>query len=1687
MFTSGQHLAAHEAGCCIMGDSCESCVNHLMDSKWLNVHTELLASCGAFGGTSDISSSSNATLLQPAKSFSKLPADYKNLETRLRDSNYIGGNFCSLCTLTFANVRSFQSHMYVSHHEVTLWNCPSCSRGIVSKRKSLQLGRELGHSKAKCENCGTIFSSVNTLAKHQAQCKQLRFPYACFRCRRGFVHQLEAMDHVASRCKYRRIASPSSRIVKISTRFRYDCDFPFCGAQFTEVVSRTKHFHNVHFRRCKSKKLTLSHINRLLREGPEICDICGMEIYNQRTFSTHLRKIHGIKSAQPCLKCGFRHKAKFCVKIKGASSHDWKCKNEYSFNPQFEDRDDKYYFGNMVMQGSCATDSSNEPQLGKLQDARVTSSEMDLQSNTGNSLIGISEFCLRGEIPHADVDSRRVSENNDSSVKCNEEATGCTAKLVVNNEYQLGSPIQPSQNESKENDFEGNIFNRLFSDLLRDSFQVESCSEKQQTTIDVNNSLICDEMTNTCKDTERGSSGHDTELSTSANKHIFQFIDTDNFDRLKDLDKQQDAEFLVSNPVPSSFVEEQPCLEVNEGASSSQLLENNTLNFISPVVTPARQESPASFPDVPISTEADISQGDSLQNSEIEKDTLHSTKVASKTKHSPSFKVLSSTCNDKADFDLGDHFDLSVVDCLDLNDNIYGNDHANEINAAGLLDDESDKLEKMLECPSIATFPPVKPCIITTSPSDIGSNSHGNAEDVSCSPMKNSTSDLLEDTKTSDHIESCPQIGETCTEFGLQSDLPTNCELNETTGAEEAASFVSEQANDNVNSIDVDSESVRCQTLAVNANDSGDLIGKVKDTSFLRGEDCSTVANLQNNKELNLGIEDISACSETEVAISRQQRELNLGVENNVAEVGNPRKHKELISDVEDADEYSDSEIEAAILSSMMANGLVDGNDVYCMEGEHIEDVALGQISIELSVRKDGSDDGGESFSVLACNDCDDGSDPELEADILSAMYNYMKENKETKYLYKSIETADEEEPNSKGTKSIKTGVSSKNSGKELCMLSTRKNPVTCAAVVAKDVNHRKQQVQQLDKSKKAFVESQHLQDDPDVSSCVFYEEWMTEKSPDCIVAAQKHVEISTGLALKGRDKANVCTQSESGTVLQPTKHLNMDASELSSDEIRMRLGKQNKLNASLDKVSSVSKVKFNGENHSRLNKCRSTALASTGTAVSVTSCIHKQLEVADSSDTITASKNKTESDTRFADGSCSAKRISDSTAHAKHLFPNKIVINSKEKEVEKNLSSSSELSSTAAGDTAEKDVPEWEKLLKDCDSSSVGESQAILPSLSQDRVAVAKKRVPRKLQSKPTNCNLVPQQLFEFHKLSGLTQNKKKDGLGAKKKMPDAAVADQLREKNSDPSIFTERESSNREEILTSQSVENNPDVGAEINAENVCKKRKLSIRSPAVGPNNGHSAAGTTATEVTSKDNVPLAEDSLLKSECLSRNVRGKPRFMRSRSCDADLEKTLEESLLNAEKLVVKVPMKYWTNCSSTLTTICPETLSSLSEAFTESVSSDNGSSSCSDAEDRELEKKILAKEDELKELQEKVQTLKERISKRKKLLRHALQVKKRCRLKGRSFVSNVGRGQFMKRLKDINSNAAVELKTIIKNSKVYSRLDKFESNRLVVRLNSIKSKKVAEELISRTWYCGHCSMNFEVRRCAVYLSRC
>ena len=1683
MFTSGQPLAAHEADCCIMGDGCESCVSHLMDRKWLRAHAELLASCGAFGGTSDFSRSSNSMPMQPAKSFSKLLADCKNLEIRPRDNNYIGRNFCSLCRLTFANVQSFQSHMYVSHQEVTLWNCPSCSRGIIAKGKSLQLGCEPGHSKTKCEKCDMKLSSVSTLVKHQAQCKKLRFPYACFRCRRGFVHQLEAMDHVANKCKYKRIASPSSTIVKLSTRFHYMCDFPFCGAQYADGISRTKHFHNSHFGRCKSRKLSISRINRFLREGPEICDICGVEVYSQRIFTTHLRKIHGIKSAQHCRKCGFRHKGKFCVKNKRISPHAWKCKNEYSLNSKFEYGDGKYNFGNLVIQESYASDSSNEPQLVKLQDARVTSSEMDLQSNTGNSLIGISEFCLRGEIPHADVDSSRASENRDSPVKCNEEVTGCTSNLVANKESELCSFIQQSQSASKENDFEGNIFNRLFSELLKDSFQVESCTEKQQTTIDVDNSIICDEMKNSCKSTERGSLGHDTELSTSANRQIFPLIDTGNFDCIKDLDKQQDAQLLASNQVPSSCADEQPYLESIGGASSSHMSENTSLSFTSPVGAPAEQENPASFHGVSVSTETDISQSDSLQNSEIDKDILHSMKIAPKAKHSPSFKILSSTYNDKPDFDLGERFNFSVVDCLDLDGNIYGDDHSNEVNAAGHLDDGSYKLEKMLECPSIATRPPVKPSIVATNSSDIGSNSHANAEDMSCSPVESCTSDL----KASDRIESCPQIAETCTEYELQSDLPSNCELNESTEAEEAQSFVSEQTNDKLKTIDEDSESGGCQTLSVNANDLGDLISKVKDTSCLRGE----VAN--------------------------------------VAEVASPTKHKELSSDLEDIDEYSDTEIEAAILSSMIANGLVDGNDVYCVEGEHIEDIALGQISVESSVGKDCKDDKKESISTLACNDYDDCSDPELEADILSAVYKYMKENKETMYPCKSIETADQEEQSSKGMRSIKTKVSSKNGGKELCMLSARSsvvgNPASCAAEVAKDVSHKKQQAQQLDKYKAAFVESQHLQEDPDVS-CVLYEDWMTEGTSGCIAATQKHAEISIGLALKGSGKANVSAQSENETVSHPTRHLNMDASELSSDQIRVRLGKQNNLNASLDKIRSVSHLRFNGENHSRRSTCRSTALPSTGATVSVTSYTHKQVEVADSYYTRRASKNKSGSDKRFVDSCCSAQRISDSTARAKHLFQNKTVEapshDLQKEETEKNLSSSSALGSTAAEvDTTEKEVPEWEKLLKDCDSSSVGDSQPILPSLSQDKQVVAKKRLRKKLQTKQTNGNLVPQQLFEFHKLSGLTENRKKDGLETEKKMPDATVVDQLGEKNSDPGSCTKRKSdtkrknvrpmncstsmepssnddslkeirtreepSNRDDILTSQGIENSPDVVAEVNPENVFKKRKMFVRSPAERPNNGHSVAGTTATTVTSRDTVPLAGDSPLVSECLSRNARGKHRFMRSKSCDVNLEKSLEESLLNAEKLIVKVPMKYCTDWSNTLTAIYPETLDSLTEAFSESVSTDNGSTSCSDGEERELEKKISEKEDELKQLQEKVQNIKERICKRNKLLRHALQVRKRYKVKGRSFVPAVVRGQLIKRLKDINSNVAVELKTIVKNSKVYRKLDKFESNRLVVRLKTIKSQQGAKELINRNWFCSHCSMNFEIRPCVVSLSRC
>ena len=1721
-----------------MRSDCQPCVEHLLDSNSLRLYADLLPTPGAFCGTIDLAGLNSLKSVGRVKNCSHICTDWESSEMHVKDDHKIEKNFSSL---------SSPDPMCISHGETVLWSCHACNRDLILEKNSLRLSDKWEQHETRCEKCDVRFP-------------YLHFAFACFRCRRAFVNQVEAMDHVANKCKYRRKAARSPTQGKPSSLHYYLCDYPFCGAQFKTRNMITKHFHNAHVINCTIKKLNANQINRLIKKGPMVCNICDAEIFNGKAFVIHMKHMHGCKSALHCPKCQSLQNKNHCkaylngkrtskvVEYKLKSHHAQKCGDDEDSFVKLQE--------NFSSEESKAADSLDEALLGELQDMHVSSTEIDMQDEAVGSLIGISEFCLRGEIPHCDIDCQTTPGTSDSKlpVNCNQNATDGTG-------HQLDAQL--SHGGSKEGVLESNIFNKLFSDLLMDSIdEYDNGTQPSNANTNLNNPV---------NQTSSEKSDYYASNCTSVNNNAYPLLETGNFADNQASQEQQNTDVSIVESVLSlpkraenqlsGMLPSLDSLDTPELAHSNQLrldvdgilesescqiqsLEEPCLESKDTKLAGTVQQDNYPFAksdtvqrNVLVSANTGLDHNDMVSQSDlwdgllINEDTSLSAPVCSSTtfEKSSSFKVISRVSIDTTNIDKNSNFDLSDLECGDSDISFYRDKHSRASSPVDHFNDGSDELEKILEYQPVAMQ---STKMDNFSADSKGTDAHANASEVRCNTVQGDDSELFEGTAPSQMSASGLQTAGTSTGIHIEeSERLLSCTGNGSGKVDDAGNFVSSQRSIVKNGSNANRLLEVSQTSSIEAKDFCDMNNNKVQACTLRSKQCCKSGNFEDKEEvIHSNDSRLTESHDTENLILSQVPEDNSQVEDRVKNAGCQERCSEILK-----------EGKYPVVQSKPAPSKEEITNVLPQENYHCELACISQYD-------------SKSTPLLEGIDCDSDIRPELEIDIISAIQSYMAKNRETmEEDHDSTEATNYDMCSKKDVQHVKVDTSSTNSVHTLTDTST-----ACAAEVTKENSyHKNMHVQQSSQNNKMPVNSlREPSEDFDISSSVLYEDWMPEKPLGCVNVNQKQVERASGLSIKNTIESHVRAVNGNSTVDKPTKYLKKNASKLSSDQIRMQLKKQNGTHISPEKINPSSTPMPGGVNSVKLSGCSTITLSNNASAKGSQE-VCSQAQATPQSYGKTPTTDNTLTGNQCDDNLCLCAVTSVSTVPVYYSSFNKIVGAHNHETSRRGIGKLSP-NKSACNDiiplngTIEREVPQWESLLNDCSSSFGNDTHLISSSQSRNKPVVGtenertikehrkekhRNKERKKLRRKQIICDTIPQPLFEFHKLSRVASKKETTNLGNEGKLLNTAIVDQSGSKKLDIACYEGHRSLiaetvkpskggrslelingdallgetkkyevlNKQELMTSPcAVKKRKGVFSEISSKCKVMRQELSTESSTNIPkelanrtisNKTRSNSFRDRTElplstsVYSNTTVHLKETSESLSECTSDNAKITPRFMRVKSHDENLEGKLEQSLLCAQKHITP-PEKCRACDSDMLKTICSTEYDNLfksdldvSSRESTVVDSDEGN------EDEVLERKISEKKAEFSRLLNHIKDVKTKIASKRKngLLKQSLRARKRYLTKRQSILPTGGKRLLKRRFKDINTNAAGELNSIIKNSKAYHKLNKFETKRLNVHLGKMGLQEASREHFSRTWYCRDCSVHLKIRPCAVFLSRC
>ena len=687
----------------------------------------------------------------PTNCFCHLPncwesfSDWKCLETHLKDVHQIENNICPVCALNLNSVQSLQNHMFRIHRSITPWQCPDC-RLVTHDTVTERLSRQ-------CHKCYKIYSATSSFKRHISKCDASTFDYACFRCRRAFTEQSKAIIHLTDECKYRSKNGIGYCFESFSIVIPFVCDFPFCNAQFPSHREMNKHFWNTHAKGGKLTKLTVTYIVNKIKNEMEICHICGRECFSRRSFTQHLKRVHGLKDHARCPKCHAIHKKNengllFCNTI----STSLRRKNDLiPINKLFnieEEKDGEF-------------DLFDDPLHGPLQDMQVSSSDTDFNDEVTKPLIGISEFCLRGEIPKDDF----VFEHVDSPLP-NKESSGGIADLVVDGQATglNGTTLCQVQSGDSREPVESNIFNRLFSELLEGNdteqfpvYPIEksfgspskelSKEGRARSELSLNPAQHFDGLEDFIRSlngveavTSQDSKGINRNIAESVQRNCSSEASTSKPRKESKgnsiIDQSCDQKLTDFNTITKTMLEQMRISSPNhaamfaetdfaQGTSSTNTTcqglnaeQANADNNISKegesdcIVYETEKfcggesvvKQPFVIPDLYSGPSQAVLEGSPILTT-TESGNDHLTSTCSEIPDSPSFKVLlrtcttESSCSESAEAEKETYLSLSDLECMDVESGTYKDEYSEQSPSSEYFNDGSEKLAKILESP----------------------------------------------------------------------------------------------------------------------------------------------------------------------------------------------------------------------------------------------------------------------------------------------------------------------------------------------------------------------------------------------------------------------------------------------------------------------------------------------------------------------------------------------------------------------------------------------------------------------------------------------------------------------------------------------------------------------------------------------------------------------------------------------------------------------------------------------------------------------------------------------------------------------------------------------------------------------------------------------------------------------------
>ena len=134
---------------------------------------------------------------------------YKNFESKemlvnhLMKVHKLKDEICIECGKDLKKVELLQNHVITEHQRDLPWKCPECGKKFKTRlRIERHMTTHTGIKKYHCNMCGCFFSVYNCLNQHRKSCRANSFRFACILCRKAFKDRQSVFYHMKEQCRY---------------------------------------------------------------------------------------------------------------------------------------------------------------------------------------------------------------------------------------------------------------------------------------------------------------------------------------------------------------------------------------------------------------------------------------------------------------------------------------------------------------------------------------------------------------------------------------------------------------------------------------------------------------------------------------------------------------------------------------------------------------------------------------------------------------------------------------------------------------------------------------------------------------------------------------------------------------------------------------------------------------------------------------------------------------------------------------------------------------------------------------------------------------------------------------------------------------------------------------------------------------------------------------------------------------------------------------------------------------------------------------------------------------------------------------------------------------------------------------------------------------------------------------------